>query len=206
MNIAGKQMHILSRFGQTSPMIKDATIIRPARMQGLYATPCFIPSNSKDQLIEVDMGFRENPLFKQEKLIYFIPENIYYQKLAIADGKANFIKDDARAIVISGNTGENDLIPFNIEIYPSLPAAVNINRKTISLPFYPELNTEIVVRDTVAANMFYHFSCYKIIYKTGALPYLQLRCLGSYNHGNLATVLRKWHPAEIKSLENIPQH
>lgn len=198
-------MHILSRFDQILKMVKDAIFIRPARLQGLYPVPSFIPFNSKDHLLEVDMGFKENPLYRQEKLVYFTQENIYYQKLAITDGRANFIKDDARTIIISGKPDESTSIQFRIDIYPSLPSAVNINRSGISLPFYPEVNTEIVIRDSVATDMFYQFSCYKIIYTT-QLPYLQLRCLAHYSYQNLANIFRKWHSTDIQSIENIPRY
>ena len=185
-------------------MIKEARIIRPARLEGLYDCTKFIPPNSRDQLIEVDLGFNINPIYRQEKLCYFLPEHIYYQKLIIVDGKMNAIKDDARTIVITGQAEESDVTNFNIEIFPRLPAQATIDT-AISLPFYPELNTEIVIRDKHTTNTFYYFSCNKIIYKTGSLPCLQLRCLNSYYHSSLPMILRKWHPAEITELQNIPK-
>jgi hypothetical protein len=185
-------------------MIKEATIVRPARLEGLYNTNVFIPPNSKDHLIEVDMGFKINPVFRQEKLCYFLPENIYYQKLSLVDGKMNAIRDDARTIVITGQVEESNLINFKVAMHPRLPEKSNIDTEFILLPFYPEMNTEIVIRDRSSENTFYHFSCNKIIHKAGALPYLELRCLNSYYHTNLATVLRKWHPNEITLLHNIP--
>ena len=121
-------------------MIKAATIVRPARLEAVYDATMFIPSNSNQQLIEVDMGFKNNPIYKQEKLCYFLPENIYYQKLVIVDGKANAVKDDARTIVITGETEESDPINFNIEIYPHLPDRSAIDAKFILLPFYPEIH------------------------------------------------------------------
>lgn len=184
-------------------MIKEASIVKPTRLEGLYNTTRFIPPNSKDYLIEVDMGFKINPIYRQEKLCYFLPENIYYQKLIIVDGKSNAIKDDARTIVITGCIEDSSLINFNIEIFPRLSEKSNINTAIISLPFYPEINTEIVIRDNSTLNTFYHFSCNKIIYKTGAPAYLQLRCLSNYHYTNLHTVLRKWHPNEITLLNNI---
>jgi hypothetical protein len=164
----------------------------------------FIPSNCKDHLIKVDMGFKINPIYRQEKLCYFLPENIYYQKLIIVDGKANAIKDDARTIVITGEIEESNPIHFNIEIYPPLPGNASINTELVSLPFYPEINTEIVIRDNNTAYNFYHFSCIKIIHRPNALPYLQLRYLDHFYNTNVANVLRKWHPDGITLLDNIP--
>ncbi len=185
-------------------MIKKATIVRPARLKGLYETNTFIPTNSNDHLIEVDMGFKINPIYRQEKLCYFLAENIYYQKLTIVDGKMNAIKDDARTMVITGEIEESNLINFNLEIHPPLPGKSTINAKFILLPFYPEINTEIVIRDNSLENIFYHFSCKKLIHKPGPLPYLQLRYLNNYSIANVATVLNKWHMNVITLLENIP--
>ena len=198
------QVIILSRFDEIFRMIKTASIVRPSRLQGLYNDTRFIPANSKDQLIEVDMGFNINPIYRQEKLCYFSPENIYYQKLSIVDGKMNPIKDDARTIVLTGETDGGNLIKFTIEVYPALPATASINQDFILLPFYPEINTEIVVKDSkIENNIFYHFSCIKIIHKANGVPYLQLRHLNNYNITNLAAVLRKWHSTDITMLENI---
>jgi len=180
-----------------------ATIIRPAWLEGLYNNTGFIPPNSKDHLMEVDMGFKTHPVYRQEKLCYFLPDNIYYQKLSIVDGKANAIKDDARTLVITGLAAANDPIHFNVEIYPRLPANADIDTANILLPFYPELNTEIVIRDSSTKDHFYHFSCTKVIHQAATLPCLQLRCLNHYNHNNLAAVLYKWYPNGIITLNNI---
>ena len=50
-------------------MITKAAIVRPARLEGLYPAIQFIPANSKDHLIEVAMGFKTNPIYRQEKFI-----------------------------------------------------------------------------------------------------------------------------------------
>jgi hypothetical protein len=186
-------------------MIITATIVRPARLEGLFNNRGFIPPNSKDHLIEVDMNFTTNPIYRQEKLCYFLPANIYYQKLVIFDGKMNPIKDDARTLVITGKVEAADPIHFNVTIYPSLPANATIDTGAISLPFYPELNTELVIRDRDIPDNFYQFSCTKIIYSAGSLPQLQLRCMDHYKHRTLAAVLHKWHPGGITVLNNIPK-
>jgi hypothetical protein len=184
-------------------MIKSATIVKPSGLEGLYNKTLFIPPNSKDYLIKVDLGFKINPIYQQKKLCWFLPENIYYQQLILIDGKANPVKDDARTIVITGETEEPNPIQFNVDINPSLPHDAGIDTEIISLPFYPELHTEIVIRGNTASNTFYHFACTKIIHRPASLPYLQLKYLGQYQHGNLAAVLRKWHPDEITKLDNI---
>jgi hypothetical protein len=181
-------------------MIKSATIVKPARLETVYNSPQFIPSNSKEHLIEVNLGFKMNPIYRQEKLCYFLPENIYYQKLSIVDGKMNAIKDDARTLVITGQVEESNPIRFNIAIHPPLQAKSNLEDGFILLPFYPEINTEIVIRNI---NTFYHLCCTKVIHKSGSQPYLELRYLNHYYHTNLATVLRKWHPDGITVLHNI---
>jgi len=183
-------------------MITKATIVQPGRLEGLYKNTEFIPANSKDQLIEVDMGFKTNPVFRQEKLCYFLPENIYYQQLSLVDGKMNPIKDDARTLVITGCIEATNPVNFELEIFPRLPMNANINLQA-ALPFYPELNTGIVIRDNEKKDIFYHFTCNKVVYRPGRLPYLQLRCLDQYQHKNLAAVLHKWHPYPVKELINI---
>jgi hypothetical protein len=185
-------------------MIKEAVIVKPARLKGSPHTTRFIPPNSRDQLIEVDLGFKINPIYKQDKLCYFLPENIYYQKLNIADGKMNAIRDEERTIIITGHIEQKDPINFLVEIFPRLPVQSNIDKNEILLPFYPELNTEIVIRDKSDVNTFYHFICTKIIHKTSMPSLLQLRCLNSYYHANLSIIFRKWHPSDITDLHNIP--
>jgi hypothetical protein len=184
-------------------MISKASIVQPARLEGLYKSTQFIPANSKDQLIEVDMGFNTNPVFRQEKLCYFLSENLYYQQLILVDGKRNAIKDDARTLVVSGWIEEPNPVNFELDIFPALPVNADINRLQISLPFYPELNTGIVIRDNSRKDIFYHFTCNKMVYRPGALSYLQLRCVDQYQHKNLAAVLHKWHPYPIMELVNI---
>ena len=183
-------------------MITKAAIVRPARLEGLYPAIQFIPANSKEHLIEVAMGFKTNPIYRQEKFIYFLPDHIYYQQLTIVDGKMNAIKDDARTIVITGQLEIKDPIRFEVEIFPRLPASANIDTSAVFLPLYPELNSGLVIRDMIHKDIFYHFSCIKLIYRS-ALPYLQLRCLDQYNHRNLGAVLNKWHPDTVTRLENI---
>lgn len=184
-------------------MTIKASIVQPARLEGLYKNTQFIPANSKDQLMEVDMGFTINPVFRQEKLCYFLPENIYYQQLGLVDGKRNPIKDDARTLVITGRIEEPNPVNFELEIFPKLPANADINTLQISLPFYPELSTGIVIRDNSRKDIFYHFTCNKVVYRPGLLPCLQLRCLDEYQRKNLAAVLHKWHPCPVKELMNI---
>ena len=182
-------------------MIKEADIVRPERLAGLYQTPVFISANSKDHLIEADLGFAVNPLYKQDKLCFF-PGKVYYQRLLLVDGKNNSIKDDARTIVIAGKLDESTGIRFNLDIYPSLPGNA-VDTSSLILPFYPEINTEIVLRDKELINTFYHFSCLKIVYKTGGNSRLQLRHIGNYNSSSLSAILSKWHPDPIKLTPNF---
>lgn len=183
-------------------MIKTATIVRPERLNGIYTTSHFIPTNAKDQLIEVDMGFNMNPVYKQEKLIYFLPDNIYYQKLALTDGKGNAVKDDVRTIVISGQIEVSTPIFFNIDIYPALSAGTTFNDGSIDLPFYPEVDTGIVIRGD-DKNKFYYFSVSKVLHRSTKPPLLQLRYMDQFTYANLGAVLHKWHRDSILELNEL---
>lgn len=183
-------------------MITTAAIIRPKRLEGLNNVPHFISTNNQQQLIEVDLGFKNNPYYKQEKCCLFLPFNIYYQKLVIADGRANAVKDDARSIVITGQFHTANSVEFEIEIYPALPVNAGLKTDVFKLPFFPEINTELIAMDD--DYIFYHFSINKIIYRTGKAAYLQLRYLGNYYNTNIVNVLKKWHPENITALANIP--
>lgn len=180
--------------------INNAVIVKPSRITELYKAPAFIPGNSQQQLIAIDLGFASNPLYKQEKLLIFLDDAVYYQKLVLTDGRANAVKDDARTIVVSGSIKANDTISFETEAYPALPKEAGIEPSILNLPFYPELNTEIILRDELF--IFYHFSCSKIIYRNGQ-PYLQLRYLGNYYNTNILAILRKWHKEVLLQPDNI---
>ncbi len=184
-------------------MTPTTDTIRPSRLKGILKHVMFISSNSKDHLIEIDLGFTINPIYRQEKIVYFLPDNIYYQQLVMIDGKQNPVKDDCRTLVFSGSSKEDFTITFFVTIYGSLPASADIDQNSIALSFYPELDTIIVIRDKRNTNIFYEFSCSKILHKANAAPFIQLRYLGDYTHGNLAAVLNKWHPERILLLENI---
>lgn len=185
-------------------MITTANISRPQRLQGLHQPPAFIPPNSKDYLLEVDLGFASNPLYRQEKLCCFIPDQVYYQKFTLEDGRGNAIKEDVRSIIITGQFNNTELVRFSTDIYPRL-SSTTITPEEIRLPFYPELNTELFVRAKEKSNAFLHFSCAKIIYREGADTYLQLRHIGSYYYAGMLAVLSKWHPEIITNLPNIPE-
>ncbi len=185
-------------------MIKAAEIIRPIRLKGLHEVTKFLPSNSKDHFIEVDLGFTVNPIYKQDKLCYFLTDNVYYQRLSIVDGKNNFIKDDARTIVIAGKPDESTMIKFDLEIYPGLPANA-VDTAAVLLPFYPDTTTEFVIKDKELNNSFYHFSTMKIIYKNGGTSWLQLRHTGNYNGATLAGIFRKWHPEPVTIPADLSQ-
>lgn len=180
--------------------IQNADIVRPSRASALYKAPAFIPGNSQQQIISIDFGFANNPLYKQEKLLIFLDDAVYYQKLVLTDGKANAIKDDVRTFVVSGSIKTDDSISFETEVYPALPKEAGIDPAVLKLPLYLEPNTEIILRDELF--IFYHFSCSKIIYRNER-PYLQLRYLGNYYNTNIIGVLRKWHSEALMQLDNV---
>lgn len=180
--------------------IDNAIIIKPSRATDLFQAPAFIPCNSQHQLVAIDLGFANNPLYKQEKLLIFLDDAVYYQKLVLTDGRANAIKDDTRTIVTTGSINPAGKIYFETEVHPLLPKEAGINSSALQLPFYPELNTEIILRDELF--IYYHFSVSKIIYRNEQ-PYLQLRYLGNYYNTNIIAVLRRWHNEAIIALPNI---
>lgn len=180
--------------------IQNAVIVKPSRVTALYKAAAFIPGNSQQQMMSIDLGFANNPIYKQEKLLIFLDDAVYYQKLVLTDGKANAIKDDVRTMVVSGSIETNDTISFETEVYPALPKEAGIKPALLKLPFYPELNTEIILRDELF--IFYHFSISKIIYRNDQ-PYLQLRYLGNYYNTNIIGVLRKWHSESLMQLDNV---
>ncbi len=180
--------------------IDKAVIVKPSRATDLYQAPAFIPSNSQHQIILIDLGFASNPLYKQDKLLLFLDDAVYYQKLVLTDGRANAIKDDIRTIITTGSISTAGKIAFETEVHPLLPKEAGIDPSILQLPFYPELDTEIILRDELF--IYYHFSVSKLIYRNEQ-PYLQLRYLGNYYNTNIIGVLRRWHSEAITALHNI---
>ena len=180
--------------------IDNAVIVKPSRAKELYQAPAFIAGNSQQQLLAVDLGFVNYPLYKQEKLLIFLNDAAYYQKLVLTDGRANPVKDDVRTLIVSGEINTGKQIQFQTEVYPALPKEAGIDPSFLNLPFYPEQHTEIILRDEMF--IFYHFSVSKIIYRNEQ-PYLQLRYLGNYYNTNITAVFNKWHSDAITVLPNI---